>query len=261
MMTPMSRLRRVATWLALLGATASGLIAQVTETPHTVAPGKLLVEMDGISLSMGRADAADNTYSALAVASTIVSTGLTPDVDLQVGFDLFYRYKVKYRDRSESDSGFGDLTFRTKWTFWRNDEYGAAAAVIPYVKVPTSRDGVGGDGVEGGLIVPWAMSVGGGVTAGAMVQWDVVRNDADNGYDSRWFASGYIERPVAFGISVYGEALFEVASTGFSDWAGMIGGGAHWHWTEHIYFDYQLLRGLNSRASDWTHVLRVNWEW
>lgn len=261
MTTSLARLRVWTTALAGWLLFAPTLAAQVTETPHTIAPGRLQVRMDGISLSMGRADEAGNTYSALGVASTLVSTGLTSTVDVQVGFDLFYRYKVTYPGGSESDSGLGDLSFRTKWTFWRSAEWGAAAAVIPYVLVPTSRDGVGSDAVEGGVIVPWAMDLGAGVRAGAMAQWDLVRNDADNGYDSRWLVSGYVSRPLLFGITLYGEALLEANSTGFSDWAGQVGGGAVWHWSEHLALNYQLLRGLNSRASDWTHVLRAYWEW
>ncbi|ACB76865.1 transporter [Opitutus terrae] len=254
------RLRWVITGL-LLGAFAQPLAAQVTESPETVAPGRFLVEMDGLTLAMGRAEEARNTYTATAIASTLVSTGLTSSVDIQVGFDLFYRYKLKYQGGSDSTSGLGDLSFRTKWTFWRNAEWGAAAAIIPYVKLPTSRDGLGTDAVEGGIIVPWAMDLGAGVTAGAMASWDLVRNDADNGYDSHWLTSAYIGRPLPFGITLYGEALLEANSAKFSDWAGQIGGGALWQWSEQLQFDYQLLRGLNSRASDWTHVFRVNWGW
>lgn len=245
----------------LLAALGQPLGAQVTESPETVAPGRFLVEVDGLSVSMGRADQAGNTYTATAVASTLVSTGLTSSLDVQVGFDLFYHYKLKSRGGSDSTSGLGDMSFRTKWTFWRNAEWGAAAAVIPYVRLPTSRDGLGSDAVEGGIIVPWAMNLPAGVTAGAMASWDLVRNDADNGYDSHWLTSAYVARPLMFGITLYGEALLEANSTGWSDWAGQIGGGALWQWSEQLQFDYQLLRGLNSRASDWTHVFRVNWGW
>lgn len=261
-MTPfLARLRLVITGVVGAAGLTAGMFAQVSESPHTVAPGRILVEMDGIKLSMGRAEGAGNTYSALAVASTLVSTGLTADVDIQVGFDVFYRHKLKHAGGSESESGLGDLFFRTKWTFWRNAEWGAAAAVIPYVLVPTTRDGVGSDAVEGGIIVPWEMDLGAGVTAGAMGTWHLLRNDADDGYESHLHASAYVSRPLVFGITVYGEALLEATADALSGWAGQIGGGALWHWSEHVVFDYQILRGLNSRASDWTHVFRVNWEW
>ncbi len=235
---------------------------QVTELPETVAPGRVLVEMDGLKLSFDRADAAGNTYSAVGIASTIVSAGITSSTDVQIGIDLFHRETFDIGGRRDSRSGLGDLYFRAKWTFWRDEKHGAALAVIPYVKVPTVRDGFGHDSVEGGFIVPWAMRLPAGLTTGAMFQWDLVRNDADNGYDSKWFVSGYVSQPLVAGFSVYGEAAWEVASSGFSNSAaGSLGAGVLWQWSERLKLDYQVLRGLNSRASEWTHVFRATWGW
>lgn len=256
----LSCLRIGTTAIALLTLASSALRAQVTETPGTVAPGRFLLEVDGVNLSMGRAEGAGNTYTALLVGSTMITTGLTSTIDVQAGVDVFHRHKLKYRGGSESDSGFGDVWLRTKWTFWRNEAVGAAMAVMPYVKVPTSSGGVGNDSVEGGVIIPWAMAFA-GFNAGAMAQWDIVRNDADNGYDSRWFASAYAERTLAFGFSLYGEAVLETTSAGWSRATGQYGGGVLWQFSDHIQLDYQLLRGINSRTADWTHVFRANWEW
>lgn len=235
------------------------LCAQVTETPQTVAPGRFLLRVDGLTLSMDRADAAGNTYSAVGVASSTLRTGLTQNLDLQVGFDLFIRETIKRSGARDSHSGLGDLSLRTKWTFWRDEKLGAAAAVMPYVRFPTGSGAIGSKDIEGGIIVPWAMDAGGGVTAGAMFQWDMIRNDADDGYDGRWYLSGFAQRDLTKNFALYAEATFDVRSTGFSDWAGMIGAGALWRFSDSLKFDYELLRGLNSRASKWTHIWRANW--
>src|SRR6185436_13847546 len=123
------------------------LTAQVTETPDTIAPGKFLVEMDAITLGFNRDKTEPNTFNALGVATTILSTGLTQNVDLQVGLQFFTRQTYQFRGTRTSRSGLGDVTLRSKWTYWRNDKYGAAAAVIPYIKVPTSTGGVGNEHV------------------------------------------------------------------------------------------------------------------
>lgn len=240
---------------------AGNLAAQVTESPRTTAPGRALVRMDGLKLSFGRADAAGNTYNAVGVAATTFRTGLTASVDLQVGLDFFLKETIKFRGARDSHSGLGDISFRTKWTFWRDDKAGAAAAVMPYVRLPTGSGGVGSKATEGGVIVPWAMETGAGVTAGAMAQWDVVRNDADNGYDARWYLSGFMQRDLTRAFSIYGESTLEFSSTGFSNWAGTVGAGVLWRYLKHLQFDYELQRGLNRRASDWTHIWRLNWEW
>ena len=245
--------------LALLTATVAPLAAQVTETAETIKPGSFFVRMDAVSVGINRDTADANKFTALGLASTIVSAGLTRSVDLQVGFQLFVRETYQYRGARSTHSGLGDLTFRTKWTFWRDESVGAAAAVIPYVKIPSNSDAVGNGSVEGGIIVPWAMTLAGAVKAGAMVQWDILRNDANNGYDSRWYASAYMQRDLLLGFGLYGEATVAASSASASSFAGTMGGGATLNISKSLQFDYGINRGLGGRATDWMHVLRVRW--
>lgn len=261
MTTQLRRARPVLFQLLLTLAAVLRLSAQVTESPRTVAPGRALVRMDGLKLTFDRADAAGNTYDAVGVASTTLRAGLTPTVDLQLGFDFFIRETIKFRGARNSHSGLGDISFRTKWTFWSDDKRGAAAAVMPYLRFPTGSGGVGSKATEGGIIVPWAMDAGAGFKAGAMFQWDVVRNAADNGYDARWFVSGFAVRDLSRTFAVYGESTAELSSTGFSNSAATIGAGVLWRFAQHLVFDYELQRGLGNRAAAWTHIWRANWEW
>ncbi|MBI4622875.1 MAG: transporter [Verrucomicrobia bacterium] len=248
-------------WVGLAAWLPVSLPAQVTESPRTVAPGRVLVRIDGLKLTFDRADAAGNTYDAIGVASTTLRAGLTEMVDLQVGLDFFVKETVRFRGARDSDSGLGDVSFRTKWTFWRDDKSGAAAAVMPYVRFPTGSSAVGSKAVEGGVIVPWAMDAGAGFRAGAMFQWDVVRNDADNGYDAHWFVSGFAVRDLSQAFAVYGETTAEIPSTGFSNSAATMGAGVLWRFSKNLVFDYELQRGLGDRAPAWTHIWRANWEW
>ena len=235
------------------------LAAQVTESPRTVAPGKVLVEMDGLKLSLDRSD--DGRYTGLGVASTLISAGLTKALDVQAGVDLFLKETVKAGGARDSRSGLGDLAFRMKWTFWRNERLGAAMGVIPFVKIPSSTGGVGSDTIEGGVIVPWEMKLRGGTIAGAMFKWDVVRHEAGNGYDDQWHASGFIQQNLTKALALYAESTVGAMSRGGSNSTGTIGVGGLLQLTNTVELDYELQRGVNSRAADWTHVLRVNWGW
>jgi len=235
------------------------LVAQVTESPRTVVPGRVLMEMDGISLSYDRAPAAGNTHMAMAVATTIVSTGITRTLDVQVGFQAFIRQTFDLQGVRDSRSGFGDVIVRTKWTFWQDDRWGAAAAIMPYVKVPTNTGHVGNDEVEGGLIVPWSMALGGSARAGAMLKWDVLRNAAREGYDSRWNVSGFSQFDLNESSALYAEATFAAVSGGFSEWKGGLGLGVMWNLTDRVQVDMEWTKGLNRRTADWINVIRLNW--
>lgn len=244
-------------WVAVL---AVPVAAQVTETPETVAPGKFLMRMDAISVGLNRDAAEPDTYTALGLATTLLSAGLTRDVDAQVGVQFFVRQKYRLRGGSGTRSGLGDLSLRTKWTYWRNPSMGAAAAVIPYLKIPTSSGGVGNGHYEGGLIFPWAMSLGTGTMAGAMASWDVLRNDDNDGYDSRWSASSFMRQHIVGPFAAYAELSLGVSSATSASFTGGAGAGLTWDFTKNLQFDYGLSRGLGNRATDWLNVLRIRWQ-
>lgn len=235
------------------------LSAQVTETPHTVAPGRVSLEVDGVRFTVGHAEADGGTVDALAVGSTLLTTGLTRSLDLQVGVDLFLRQSVSLGGRRDSDSGFGDVSFRTKWTFWRADSGAAALALIPYVRLPTSTAGLGSERVDGGLILPWASEGPAGIVTGAMLHWDSTA--AADGRRHRWSGAAYVRRDLFRLLSAYAEVTLDAESGSWSAREGTLGAGALLRPWGGLEVDYQIQRGLNRRAPDWIHTLRFNWEW
>jgi hypothetical protein len=248
---------RLVFWLLLGALTRLG--AQVTETPSTMAPGRFLLRVDAITIGVDRDHSSPKTYTALGLASALLSTGVTRDLDVQFGLQFFLRQTYQYQGASRTSSGRGDTTIRAKYTFWRDPARGAAMAVIPYVKLPSNTGGVGNNHTEGGLIVPWAMSFGRGTSLGAMGQWDVRRNLANTRYDSRWLASGYAKQHLFGGLAAYAEATFSVSSASASTFVGGLGGGVTYDISKSLQLDYNLSRGLGNRATDWTNLLRVNW--
>ncbi|MDI1251536.1 MAG: transporter [Lacunisphaera sp.] len=240
--------------LGLAAATAGR--AQFTETPTTVAPGRFLLEVDALSLSIDREPGLN--YTAFGAATTFLSTGLTSRWDLQVGAEFFINQKFDAAGLTERQSGMGDLYVRTKWRFYESADTYTAIAVMPYVKIPTNTGGVGNDAVEGGLIIPLQSQLVGGFHFAAMAELDFVRNDNDDGYDSNWFASASVSRHVLKIIGLYGEASVAKSTSG-APWEGTMGAGATLAVTEHAWWDYGIYRGISRGASDWTHVLRFNW--
>ncbi len=246
--------------LVVCGALAGALRAQFAETPITVEPGRFLAEIDGIRFSVDQPDNGPKV-TALAVASTLLTAGLTPRVDLQVGADFYVRRTIELKGFSDARSGVGDVFFRTKWNFWRDASTGGAAAVIPYVIVPTANSLVGSKAVRGGVILPWEIKPAESFTAGANFAWDLVRNDADDGYDSQFVLNAVARQEITKSLALYAEAACSATSAGLSLWEGRAGAGVLLQLTRHVQLDYEIVRGLNRRATDWEHVLRVNWGW
>jgi len=246
--------------LALALACSLRLGAQVTEVPQTIEPGHFLVRMDAVSAGVKPDTSAPDQYKALAFGSTIVSGGITDSLDFEVAAQLFIRDTYTVMGANRTQSGIGDVSLRSKWTFWRDPDSHQAAAVIPYIKLPTNSNGVDNHFVEGGVILPWAMDVGAGVKAGAMLEWDELRNVADTRYDSRWYASGVVNWDLAGKVGAYVESTLSVSTAGSSSFAGTAGGGATLAVSNNFRWDVEVSRVLGHGRSQWLEVLRFNWK-
>ncbi len=235
---------------------ATALQAQITERTITVKPGRFLLEMDAVSLTIDKEPG--RNYTAFGAATTFLTTGLTANWDLQVGAEFFISQKYEAGSFTDRQTGFGDFYVRTKWRFYESTDSYTSVALLPYVKIPTNSGGVGNDAIEGGLIVPVSVELLGGFDLSAMAQLDLQRNDNDDGYDSHWFASAQVTRKVLNLIALYGEVTVGKSSGG-QPWEGMMGAGATVRVSRFAWWDFAVYRGISSGADDWTHVARFNY--
>lgn len=241
--------------LCVFLTSASLGLAQFTEYPQTVKPGRFLLEMDALSITFDRED--QDKLTAFGVASTFLTTGLTENLDIQIGVDLFLSQRITSGGLKERDTGLGDLYLRSKWRFYEDETIGVSAAAIPYVKLPTGSGGVGSEAVEGGVIFPWQASLSGDAAINAMAGVELTRNDADDGYDSYWYASATAGVPLTGSLHVYGEASL-AKSTGGSPWEAVLGAGVLLYVREQMWWDFAVHRGVSDGAADWNPVVRFN---
>lgn len=231
----------------------TGATAQYTELPTTVAPGRFLLEMDALSLTVDREGG--DKYTAVAAGTFLISTGLMKNLDLQLGAELLISQRAEIGGLKERNTGIGDIYVRSKWRFYEDDRF--AIALIPFAKIPTNTGGVGNDSVEGGLIIPWQAYLFGALTMNAMVEVDAVRNAADDGYGFFWYGSAAVTRELTKNISVYGE-IDAAKASGSAPWQTTVGFGLYWTVTSFLAWDFAVYRGLSRGAPDWNPVVRVN---
>ena len=122
------------------------------------------------------------------------------------------------------------MDLHSKWTFWNDPASGGAAAIIPYVVLPTNSSAVGDDSTEGGLILPWSMDIAAGTKAGAMFEWDELRNLANTRYDTRWYGSAYIKWALGEKFGAYAETTLSPFDSGdHAPSQGQPGAAPHFH--------------------------------
>ena len=250
-------------WTAALAACLSlafPLSAQVTETPQTMEPGSVLVKMDAFSFGVEPDTDAPNQYKATLIGNTLLYAGLSSTVDVEAGFQLFVHDSFTLNHNEQTQSGLGSFTVRPKWMFWSDASSGQAAAAMPYVIVPTNQSITGTKSVQGGVIVPYSISMGEGATAAAMVELDELRNLADTRYDTHLYASGVMKWSLGSTLSAYGEATLQGSTGGSETDLGTLGGGATFSLSKNFEWDFEVSKVLGQGRNSWAEVLRFRWK-
>jgi hypothetical protein len=205
-----------------------------TESPYTVDAGHFQLEMSFVDYTHDRSGDDDNErFRAFVVAPLLIKAGLLHNVDLQIGIDpwIVERNEDRAAHTHETHAGFGDVLVRLKWNLWGNDAGDTAFALMPFVKFPTARDDLGNQHVEGGIIAPLAIDLGGDWALGLMLELDIVRDTANERYIADLVHTATVSHPL------WGELGGYVEFAGFEDVSG--------EESYRAYFDAGLTYGLS----------------
>jgi hypothetical protein len=219
-----------------------------TESPFTVDAGHLQIEMSFAQHTYDRhnPEHSDVRVSEWNIAPVNVRIGFTHDTELQIVVDNYLH--VDERSASggwrQRQSGWGDVTLRLKRNIVGNDGGETAIALMPFIKVPTNSGGVGNSHVEGGLIVPASVTIG-GRGFGVMTELDIV-HDGD-GYTAVWLNTV----TTGFELTESLGAFVELASeTGGGSHALSFNTGMTFAVNENVQLDAGINLGVTRAAPD-----------
>jgi hypothetical protein len=240
-----------------------------TESPYTVDAGHFQIEMTlaGYTYDRESFNGLTERFEAWSIAPMNLKIGLLNQLDAQL---LLEPYTVLYErvDRSGGTQpgsrtttlrGFGDTTVRLKYNFWGNDDGRTAFAATPYLKFPTSQDGIGNRGVEGGLILPLAVELPRAFYLGVTTRFDAVRDEDESGYHPEFVNS------VAFGHDLFGslfgyvEFYSAVSAERDADWVGTFDTGLIYELTESVQLNAGVNIGVTRSADDWNAFVGLAW--
>jgi len=216
-----------------------------TENPTTVDPGRVQVETSFFEWSrdwQGGERSEEFVYGAMNFRF-----GLLHDLELQVIFDLYTRAETRgggvLLDRTE---GFSDVMLRPKWNLWGNEGGETALALMPTVKIPTSR-GVSNGEVEGGIAVPFAIDPGGAFDLGFMAEvlW---LHDEDRGrHEPEFLHTAVVGCELSERVGTY---LEYIGIAGPGSYRPHLSSGLTFGLNENTVLDLGVIVGLNEAAED-----------
>lgn len=208
-----------------------------TESPLTVDAGHFVIET---SVFDWRRNDGSDTHTLL---STNLKIGLSNDVDLQIVFDTYAWEDPKVGKDSE---GFGDVQLRLKYNLWGNDGGDSALALFPFVKIPTSAQ-FSNDEWEGGLIIPYATEISGGIGLGLMAEFDVIYDAVRKDHDFEFLHSAVL----GFDLNQrFGSFVEYVGIEGDPSYRAFGAGGFTYTVHEDLVLDLGTQVGLNNTAED-----------
>ena len=216
----------------------------------TVDAGHLQLETDLFNGSFQRSGGV--TTDTYLVTSPTLKYGLSETVDIEANLAPYE--VVRTHDKFGGGGtlgGVGDLFLRLKWNAVSSADGKLSAGVIPYIKVPTARTGIGDGEVEGGLIVPASYALTGKLTATIGPEVDVYADSVGGGdhlNTAQLFNLAYSlpDRVTVYG-EIYGDWNFDPRGTVRQYSADV---AVAWGVTKYFQLDSGLNIGLNAATPD-----------
>ena len=214
-----------------------------TESPYTVDAGHVQVESSFVDYT--RDD--DGDFEALSVLPTNLKIGLTNNMDLQLAFEPYVREEFE----GDHVDGFGATQLRLKINLWGNDGGDTAFAVMPFVQFPTEDDDFGAtDHVQGGVILPLALTLPNDWSLGLMAEFDAVRDGADEDYELQFVHTATVGRTIVGDLGGYVEYIGVTDTEEGTGYVSLIGGGLTYGASDNVQLDCGVNFGLSEGADD-----------
>jgi hypothetical protein len=172
-------------------------------TPYTVDAGHFQYETDMTVFGYGNTDGIRT--SDWTILDPTLKLGLTNTIDAELQITPYESLATKSAAGRVSISGIGDTIGRLKINVLGDDQGAVSMAVLPYVKFPTARSGLGNGKVEGGIILPISFSVPGGFTVIVMPEGDFLKNTVGSAYHAAFDFLVNVSHPLDKRWTIYTE--------------------------------------------------------
>ena len=151
--------------------------------PTTVDAGHFQIETDIFNQTYDRRNEQGVTTRQILWFDPTLKLGITNDVDAEISFVPYAKLHAtdKVSGAVLSAESQGDVSLRAKINLIGNEGGAFAAAIIPWVKIPTAGANLGNGQLEGGFLVPTTFDLGSDFTLAYQPALSLLANNFDNG--------------------------------------------------------------------------------
>ncbi len=229
-----------------------------TESPYTVDAGHVQFEWDlaNATLDRDRSGGGDLSTRIFGLGGVNAKVGLLNQVDLQCVWDGYVNSRVTDHQTGavSNASDAGNLQTRLKINLWGNDKGRTALAFMPFIQWPLPASAIRQGKLEGGVILPFAMDLGGGWGLGAQTEVDVV-HDGSNGRDLEYFNTVTVGHDLVGNLAFYLEFAALVTPESDGPWQGQVDLGFTYGIGDNVQIDFGCNFGVTRSAPDYNPFL------
>ncbi|MDB5458564.1 MAG: hypothetical protein JWO72_305 [Caulobacteraceae bacterium] len=158
-------------------------------SPCTVDPGHWQVEIDAADLTHDRSGGVTTDTGVFAGAN--LKYGVSDRLDLELNLPGLLTREVSGAGRA---SGLGDTVARAKLAVVQG---AASISLLPFLKLPTASHDLGNGALEGGLVVPIALSLPGQTSLTLDPELDALKDAAGQGRHVAYALAAGLSRPLS----------------------------------------------------------------
>ena len=176
-----------------------------TESAYTVEAGHFQIESDLFKQVRKRNKEFENIENVFNLAN--FKAGLTERMDIQLVVPTYVSNRTRQLSTNniiDKTAGFDDIALRLKYNIWGNAGGKTAFAVLPFLSFPTSS--FSQNGIQGGIIFPFALELQEGLNAGTQAGVEMVREE-NNRYYSNFLYSVTFGKSLSKKTDAFAEAF------------------------------------------------------
>jgi hypothetical protein len=215
----------------------------------TMDPGHVAVEL-GLgdwTLTRQSGDREDD----LATGDLLVRYGLTPNLEVQVGWTAYTHVRTRTGNVVARNGGTGDVTIALRRNLHNPDGSGFSVAVMPYATLPTGSDGIGAGDWGAGVLVPMSYELPHGFALDLTAEADAAVDADGNGRHLAYSAVFGLDMKLADKIGATAElSVQRDEDPGGHSTQALAGLSAAWTPNDNLQLDLGANLGLNRDAPD-----------
>jgi len=227
----------------------------LTDNPFTVDAGHVQMEADIVNYSLSRPDPEGTVTEKFLFGATDIRVGLTNNIEVDALVQPINAVRTQFAHSAKDDwaAGPDTLEIGSKFNLYGNDTFEKPGAIAiglrPFIEIPTVRNGVGEEEVEGGISGLLAVKLSEKAEIELMSEYDFIKNEEGSGYHVEYFNSGSFSYEWNSKISTYLEVATLFGNEDPSGGVIQLGAGILYQPRENVQIDIGSNFGV-TRASD-----------